>query len=509
MRNPSVSFRCANGVVLLAALWLGARLTVAEEARNTNQKTEQFDRDPGWEAHNNRIEPREVKPLQQEFGFSKSNFAGKSLGEIGGTIWRAPDRASYAAAIPKMTLHDKLSASGTFALSASSGSSGAFFGWFDSNMPGDGRQSNLGFHFAGQGEGARLTLRLVTATNQSCGTKVTEWEVIKKGEKIRPPSIKNDGTRYSWKLTYDPEAAEGNGQMTFTMHSNSDKPQEFEGKLFKVDLPKGYKNHGTKFDRFGLMNTMKPGNSMVLHFDDVEHDGVVEDFTRDPGWIGIGNHFGQPNRQWGGSHNFGFSDTNFTGSEQGELGGMIWRSGLYAYYADQVGPLSLNDRLEASGKVILNVGMPDSGMYLGWFNGTDKEFAPTQAGNFVGVKIGGPTKVGHYLLPSYATAKTTPIERIGVRQHPATITTEKGTGPVFVPQNVFTWKIIYDPAGNRGKGTITATLGDDSVTLNLNDGDKAKGATLDRFGLFTTHRGGSFVRIYFDDLKYTASRNAP
>jgi hypothetical protein len=55
-----------------------------------------------------------------------------------------------------------------------------------------------------------------------------------------------------------------------------------------------------------------------------------------------------------------------------------------------------------------------------------------------------------------------------------------------------------------GKGTIEATLGNESVTLPLRDGDKAKGASLDRFGLFTTHRGGSFVRIYFDDLTYTA-----
>ncbi len=259
--------------------------------------------------------------------------------------------ATIAAAIPAKTLNDKLSASGTFALSASSGSSGAFFGWFDSDMPGDGRQGNLGIHFAGQGEGARLTLRLVTLKNQSCGTKVTEWTVIKKGEKIRPPSIKNDGTRYSWKLDYHP---------------------------------------------------------------------------------------------------------------------------------------------------------PDTGIYLGWFNGTEKEFSPNQAGNFVGVKIGGPTKVGHFFLPAYATAKTTPIERIGVRQHAATVSIDKGTGPVFVPQKVFPWKIVYDPTGNRGKGTIEAKLGDESTTLNLNNGDKEKGAVLNRFGLFTTHRGGSFVRIYFDDITYTA-----
>jgi hypothetical protein len=86
------------------------------------------------------------------------------------------------------------------------------------------------------------------------------------------------------------------------------------------------------------------------------------------------------------------------------------------------------------------------------------------------------------------------------------VAVERGTGPVIVPQKVYEWKLVYDPAGNGGKGTVTATLGTESVTLPLKGGDKAKGAVLDRFGLFTGHRGGSFVRIYFDDLKYTAAR---
>jgi hypothetical protein len=442
--------------------------------------------------------------MQQDFGYRETNVAGKAKGEIGGVVWRAPTRASYAAKVPPKTLNDKLTASGTFALTATSGSSGAFFGWFDSAMPGDGRQSNLGIHFAGQGEGARLTLRLVTATNQSCGTKVTDWQVPQKGEKYRPPSLKNDGTRYTWRLEYDPKA-NGGGQMTFTMTSNSPKPQEFEGKTFTVPLPKGYKEQGTTFDRFGLMNTAKPGNSLTLHFDDLEYDGRSEDFARHPGWVGVNNSAGAPNREWGGSHDFGFSaETSHAGGAKGELGGLMWRSGFYAYYADKVGPLTLDDRLEASGKVVLNVGMPDSGMYLGWFNSASKEFAPAQAGNFVGAHVGGPTKAGHYLLPAYATTKITPIERVGVRQHPANVGVERGTGPVVAPQKVLEWKLVYDPAGGGGKGTIEATLGKESVTLVLRDGDKAKGATLDRFGLFTTHRGGSFVRVYFDDLKYTA-----
>ena len=485
-------------------------------------RTENFDKDPAWDAHQNRIPPKDGKTVKQDFGYRETNVAGKEKGEIGGTIWRCSTPASYAATITPKTLNDKLTASGTFAITATAGSSGAFFGWFKADRAGDdsaaadaGRQNSLGFRFAGEGSGARITFQLVTATNQACGTKITPWVVDKskpkgEGRKFRPTSIKNDGTRYVWKMDYDPDANGGGGVMTFTIRSNREKPDEaFEGKAFTVNLPPGYKQHGTTFDRFGLVNSMRPGNPMTVHYDDVEHDGKAEDFSKDPGWTGIGNTATYDRRDEGGAHDFGFSaQTNFSGGESaGELGGTIWRSGVYGYYADEIGPLSMDDKLEASGKVVLSVGPPDSGMYLGWFNSAEKELSPPQAGQFIGAKIGGPTRVGHYFLPSYATKQDTPPKPTGTREHPATISVDKGAGPVLVPRKVFDWKVVYDPAGAGGKGTITATLGDQSVTLEMKPGDKAKGATLDRFGLFTTHRGGSYVKIYFDDLKYTAAKD--
>jgi hypothetical protein len=36
--------------------------------------------------------------------------------------------------------------------------------------------------------------------------------------------------------------------------------------------------------------------------------------------------------------------------------------------------------------------------------------------------------------------------------------------------------------------------------------DRVKGARLDRFGLFSISQGGNLVKIWFDDLKYTAAR---
>ena len=183
---------------------------------------------------------------------------------------------------------------------------------------------------------------------------------------------------------------------------------------------------------------------------------------------------------------------------------MLWRSGLYAYYADRVQPLSLDNRLEASGKVVLEAGPPDSGMYFGWFHSREKTLAPTQAGNFLGVKIGGPTRVGHYFTPAYATTQASLPDRGGL-EHAPNVSVERKTGPVLVPQKPLEWKLVYDPADNDGKGTIHVTLGDESVTLPLKDGDRRTGATFDRFGLISGHRGGNALRIDFDDLAYTAA----
>jgi hypothetical protein len=503
--------RIAAIVVALAFAMLPESAPVANNAlaAETGAKVERFDNDPGWEGLKNRIRPKNPKQVEQKFAYSPTNIAGKAQGEIGGTIWRDSKLAWYADKISPKTLDDRLTASGTFALTATSGSSGAFFGWFK-EQEGNGRQNTLGFRLAGQGSGARITFQLVTAKNQACGTKITPWVVDKskprgQGRKYRPPSIKNDGTRYTWHMEYDPEANDDNGQMRFTIRSNRDQREEFEGKTFTVDLPEGYKDHGTTFDRFGFTNSMRPGNSLTIYFDDIEYDGVHQDFSADPNWIGVNNHARYERKEEGGAHDFGFSqESSFAGGSPGELGGMLWRSGEYAYYADRVGPLSLEDRLEARGRVVLEVGPPDSGMHLGWFNGAEREFSPPQAGSFVGVKIGGPTRVGHYFVPSYATRPAQKVTKDPMLQHPKNISVERGTGPVLEPRKKFDWKLVYDPEANDGGGAITVTLGDESVTLPLKPGDKAKGAQFDRFGLFTVNRGGSFVRIYFDDLAYTA-----
>src|SRR5262249_53461708 len=251
---------------------------------------------------------------------------------------------------------------------------------------------------------------------------------------------------------------------------------------------------GATFDRFGIMNMTKPGNTMTIYFADLRYDGKTHDFTKDPGWGGSNNRAKVKNVP-AGSPDCGFSKTSFAGGKPGEIGGDFWRSGKYGWYADKVGPLTLADRLEASGKVVLKVGAPDSDMFFGWFNSTEKKKPPTVAGHFLGVHVGGPARVGHYFSPSLTTAK-------GARARGQ-------KGPVLVPREAYEWSLVYEPDGNGGKGEIRVTLGKESVTLPMKAGVKAQGARFDRFGLFTSPIGGQLVRVYFDDLKYTASRPAP
>lgn len=468
-------------------------------------KTEAFDRDPGWEAHQNRLPPEKPLTVTQDFGHSLTHHAGEAVGEVGGRIQRSTRPAQYAMAIPPKTLGEPFSASGRFAITSSEGGAGVFFGFFQSDQPGgSGRPvGSLGLDFDFEGSGGRLATRLITAKNQTCGTFITPYLP----GKFRPTPLRKDGTRYHWTLAYDPEGADGNGRFTFTMRSDVHRSQDYgplpAGSLeeamarfpntttFVIDLTPGFKEHGTRFDRFGLINMMKSGGAAVIYFDDLILDGKPVDLSSDPGWAGVGNRTTYDDFELTGAHDFGFSaETRFAeGTAPGEVGGGLWRSGKYGYYADPVGPLDLKDRLEARGTVKLVSAGPDSDMFIGWFGSGSKDRSPAETGPFLGIHVGGPTRVGHYFIPEFADAG-------GAKG-------KVESGPVLTPGKAFDWTLVYDPDAHDGHGEVRVTLGGESVALPLQPGQRAAGATLDRFGLFTSQAGGQMVKIYFDDLTYT------
>lgn len=474
----------------------------------TTTKSESFDRDPQWEGRNNRVVVKEYPTVVQNFGYSATNHAGKSPGEFGGLISRAPEPAFYAAKIEPKTLDDKLSASGTFALTKTTSGGGLFFGFFRGEQPGGGGRpiGSLGMNMDTEHSGGRLAVRLITDLNQSCGTFITPFVP----GKYRPTPLKNDGTKYHFTLDYDPQGADGRGQFKFTLRSDNHPVTPIDPELadfaqtearakypqtqsFSVDLPEGYKQQGATFDHFGVMNMMKAGGNIQIYFDDLAYVGQTQDFASDPAWDASGNRRTYQATDVGGAHNFGFSNTNHAGGKPGEVGGVFWRSDNWGSYADKVGPLTFNDRLEARGKVKMVVGGPDADMCFGWFRSDkgDDMTAPNRGGDFLGIKVGGPTRVGHYFLPTFTVNENLR----GLPDH----------GPILRPGKVYDWSLVYDPAAADGNGAITATLGDESVTLTLKPGHKAKAkdALFDRFGMFAIGPGGQIVHVYLDDIQYT------
>jgi hypothetical protein len=381
-----------------------------------------------------------------------------------------------------------------------------FFGWFNEKKAGSSSRpaNSLGMCFDLEASGGRLAVYLITAHNKCWGNFVTPYIP----GTFRPTPIKSDGSvRYTWHLDYDPKANSGNGQFKFTIKGDGASPANFENRQLVVDIPAELRRDATTFDHFGLMNLLVDGGVSSFYFDDLEFDGVREDFSQDPNWEGSHNRGSFTESEPHGVQNFGFSDTALAGGKPGEVGGIVWRDPKGGYYADRVGPLSLDDRLEASGKVNLVVGATDADVTFGWFNSKEdfsdkgpENNAPTP--NFVGVTIGGPTRVGHYFIPKVTTTKGNTLVAQGTRDNPK-------AGPVMTQGDATNWTLVYDPTGNNGNGSMRVTLGGESVVLDLKPGLKAEGAHFDRFGLLVVPMGGHHVKVYFDDLKYTAGRRAP
>src|SRR5579883_892551 len=102
-------------LLLSLLLLLTAAAVGADDGSRTVQRRQSFDRDPGWEGYNNRLLPANLPTVAQDFGYSRTGFAGKAAGEMGGTVTRASEPAYYADRIGPRTLDDHLTASGSFA----------------------------------------------------------------------------------------------------------------------------------------------------------------------------------------------------------------------------------------------------------------------------------------------------------------------------------------------------------------------------------------------------------
>jgi hypothetical protein len=476
---------------------LGTCLVAAGIAAGVGERTERFDKDPGWDGRNNRSTAFEPRPVRQDFGYSPEtqHAGGRAPGEIGGTITPAAEPAYYARPIPEASFDDKLSASGVLAYGE--GPVHVLIGFFNASTLNEWRTPNtIALRIQGRGEMFYAYAEYGTGRWRAGADNPHPFaERDPRAGRAAMKEFAGRGAVHHWSLTYDPEGNGGLGVVTATI----------DGETNVCHLAPGHKADGATFNRFGVLTVMKSADTPgTLWIDDVTVNGQTGGFDADPGWEGLGNRRTYESANVRPRFDFGFSPTHFAGgAAPGELGGLTFRgdcreAARMAAYGDRIGPLSLDLPLRASGKIALRRGVSDSTTLLGFYH-SEKSLAvnPSQDSGFpegfLGIAVEGPSREGFFVYPAYRAS--------GGRQGYA----NGDDRPHILPDGTsLDWTLEYDPAGADGRGRITLTAGGTTVHLDLNPGDRDAGATFDRFGLVTTWIDGNGQSIYFDDLTYTA-----
>ncbi len=453
-------------------------------AADTASAREDCGRDPGWEGRNNVVDSSRCVDKIQDFGFSATNLAGGSAGEIGGRVWRSLTPAYYARKVATRSLNDRLQASGRLRVARCDSSSGVLVGWFHHASRGWRTPNSLVFRIDGEQDCFRVFFEYGTQTWNTGGGATFEGAY----QTTKTPMIPADGKPHAWSLEYDPAGAGGDGLMAFTM----------DGQVHRAPLEKGHRAEGAVFDRFGILNVQNSGGSLTLWIDDLVIDGRREDLAADPKWDALGNRVAFRDcaiRPW---HNFGWRDTRFAGGAPGEFGGLIWRiestrpHEALAYGAP-TGELSMRQELKASGRICLKAAGADSAVFVGWYNARTSIGAP--APNSLGLLIEGPSAVGHYVRPALRNSEE------------AAVVVPRG--PVIRPDGrPHAWTLHYRPGPKGQPGLVTATLDGAAVSADVPPATIAGDAAFDRFGFLSWHRGGHYVEAYFDDLEYTVRKGA-
>jgi hypothetical protein len=485
MRRRAETTRSHASLVLLVIFITGTRAS-----GQGRLKTETFDRDPGWDALNNRA-AKPVK-IKQDFGWRD--------GRIGGTIMIAGEPAYYAKKIPTKTFDDVLTASGT--LVRRKGGGMAMIGFFNADTLNEWRTRNsVVMRLIGRGDsfeahGEYNTQRWRAGSHQFTSNAAGAAGARGSGDTV-----------HRWSLKYDPTAGNGDGEIALTM----------DGQTTVTRLNPGHKLDGASFNRFGLFNVMKHADdAMELWIADLMINGEAVDLSKDPSWEAFQNRREYETRDDRPYCDYGFSPTHFAGGRAaGELGGLIFRGDIRLpdgvnFYADRVELLTLDKPLRASGRIIFHRGVQDSSTLIGFFHSPESvtinpdsprsprswfDYLPK---NFFGVAIKGPTREGYFFHPTY---------RLNGDEGGGNPGNTIPNCPRLNPDKVArAWSFEYSPTAAGGNGQVTVTLDGQSAKLDLAPGHKSAGARFNRFGIVSNWVDGNGQVVYLDDLTYTASQ---
>lgn len=470
-------------------IWIALLAPMVWASAFAEQRRENFDKDPGWDGHNNRSAKPET--IRQDFGWSAATtHAGGAAGEIGGLIAPAAEPAYYAKKFSKRTFEDVLTASGTLMVEAGAGHT--LVGFFNDRTLNEWRTPNtIVLRINQRGDVFHCHVEYCTGQWRAGAGIIGEYDKVR--DRMLPKELPC-GRVYNWWLKFDPNASEGRGLVTAIL----------DGDVASFELSPGHKPDGAEFNHFGILNVMKQFDSPGrLWMDNVTVNGEREEFGSDPRWDASGNRRAYETRIVRPRFDFGFTATHYAGGKAaGELGGLFFRGDCryderLAAYGDRLSSLTLERPLRASGKVCLRRGVSDSTTLIGFYHSAHSLWVnPSQDAStpqdFLGAAIEGPSREGFHFYPVS-------------RNHGRGMSSGSGANaPRIYPDGAaHDWTLEYDPEAAGGNGRITVTLDGKAVSISLAPGDKAAGAHFDRFGLVTPWVDGNGQHVYLDDLSYT------
>ena len=336
------------------------------------------------------------------------------------------------------------------------------------------------------------------------------------------PAGLDPGAVYRFDLSYDPNAAGGQGQVTLSLPGTGFQP-------LILALAPGHRARGARFDRFGVWSPGLDANpaDTEVRLDDVSvGDRPADTFDAGaPGWTTDGAMpaltaapAGPYTRVFdchpGASQDFGYRPgaSHIPGAHirgaQGEVGGWFNRAATEhgaapAFYAARLAaPVSLDDALYAEGDFVALHATSDSGWTIGFFNaaastegGPEVGYMPSSS---LGVAFTGVSRAGYFLEARYRASGAA----FGKADKEAQGRARLSANPDGAVRH---FVLRYRPGATKGAdGQITLTTADGTITLAVPAAARAQGAVFDRFGLRTLSPGGHIQEAYVANLRYTS-----
>ena len=459
-------------------------------ACRAEQRFESFDRDPGWDGHQNRsVRPKTVR---QDFGYSpNTSHAGGARGEVGGVLQPAAEAAYFALPLSDLNLTTPFGASGR--LFVKKGPGHFLLGFFNDRTLNEWRTPNTAvFRILQRGDVFYCYPEYCSAKWRAASGVVGTYNAG--ADRFTEVNLPADAA-YRWSLAYEPTADGGKGRFV----------ARFGRYEIVTVLDPRMKEDGAAFNRFGLLPVMKQwDNAGMAWIDDVTVQGRFFDFADGAeGWTGRNHRTTYETRNVRPRFDFGWSATAFAGGRApGELGGLFFRGDCrypekLAHYGARLEELTLRRPLRASGKVALRRGVSDSTTLFGFYhaagslrvNPAQNNATPRQV---LGINVEGPSSEGFYFYPVLRGADAT-LRTRGYRDAPR----------IYPDGASHAWTLEYTPAAGAAPARMTVTLDGRRVEQEVPASVLAENPVFDHFGLITPWIDGNGQTVYFDDIDYT------